>query len=160
MNPSDVDPTPPEAPPKRLLAIDYGDRRTGLAATDWTGTICVPLPRLDIADPQRLAVAIRELARERDAQLLVLGMPLLVDGTAGQRAARTQSFLQLLAATVAPLPVATVDESHTTDEAHERLKEGGLRAARRKELADSIAALVILERYRAMQRRRPASPPE
>lgn len=141
--------TAPPTARSRLLAVDYGDRRTGLAATDWTGTICVPLPRLDCADPQQLARAIAELARERDAQAIVLGMPLLVDGTVGQRAARTQTFFAILAAAVAPLPVVTVDESHSTDEAHERLKSGGLKAARRKDLADSIAALVILERYRA-----------
>ncbi len=142
------------APRLRILAIDFGDRRTGLAATDWTGAICVPLPRLDIAEPHALVAAIAELARERATQQLVLGMPLLLDGSAGQRAARTKAFADLLAAAV-PLPLATIDESHTTDEAHERLKQGGLKAARRRELADSIAALVILERYLATQQRRP-----
>jgi len=134
---------------RRILAVDYGERRTGLAATDWTGTICLPLPRLSLDDPESLATAIAELVRERDTQVVVLGMPLLVDGSAGQRAQRTQHFAQVLARAVAPVPVATVDESHSTDEAHERLKQGGLKAARRKELADSVAALVILERYRS-----------
>ena len=141
--------SPPLDRPKRILAVDYGERRTGLAATDWTGTIGLPLPRLDIDEPQALATAIAALAREREAQVIVLGMPLRHDGTAGHRAVRTQAFADLLAAAAAPLPIAMVDESHTTDEAHERLKQGGLRAARRKELADSIAALVILERYRS-----------
>ncbi len=133
---------------RRILAIDYGDRRTGLAATDWTGTINVPLPRLDIADPAALVRAIAELVRERQTEVLVLGMPLLHDGAAGQRAEKTRAFQQLLAAAVAPLPVVAIDESHSTDEAHELLKQGGLKAARRKQLADSVAALVILERHR------------
>lgn len=132
----------------RILAVDYGDRRTGLAATDWTGTICLPLPRLDESDPKALAQAIRELVAERQTEQVVLGMPLLHDGSAGARAQRTQAFLELLRTAVAPVPVATVDESHSTDEAHERLKQIGMKAARRKGLADSIAALVILERYR------------
>jgi putative Holliday junction resolvase len=138
--------------PARILAVDYGDRRTGLAATDWTGTICVPLPRLELGDAQALAAAIGDLVRERQTQLVVVGMPLLQDGQSGQRAQRTQSFVAVLASAIAPVPVATIDESHSTDEAHERLKQGGLRASRRKDLADSIAALVILERYRAGRR--------
>ena len=69
------------------------------------------------------------------------------EGTAGERAQRTQEFVDKLQKATA-LPVATVDESHTTDEAHERLKMGGMKAKKRKEFADSVAALVILERYR------------
>jgi len=132
----------------RLLAVDFGDTRTGLAATDWTGTITVPLGKLTGLDDAALARKIAELARERETQTIVLGMPLL-DGAAGQRAQRTERFRAVLAAAVAPLPVVTVDESHSTDEAHELLRQGGIKAARRKQLADSTAALVILQRYRA-----------
>lgn len=136
--------------PRRILAVDFGDARTGLAATDWTGTIAVPLGKLTGLDDQALAAAIAELARERDAQLVVLGMPLL-DGHKGQRAERTERFRVVLAAAL-PCPLVTVDESHSTDEAHDLLKQGGLKAARRKQLADSVAALVILQRYRESAR--------
>lgn len=135
---------------RRILAIDFGETRTGLAATDWTGTISVPLGKLTGLDDLALAKAIAELVRERDTELVVLGMPLL-DGKVGQRALRTEAFRIVLAAAL-PCPVAVVDESHSTDEAHELLKQGGLKAARRRELADSIAALVILQRYRATAR--------
>lgn len=134
--------------PTRILAVDYGERRTGIAATDWTGSICLPLPRLDLDEPRAVAAAIGSLVRERQSEIVVLGMPLLHDGSFGQRARRTQEFLAVLADVVAPVPVTTVDESHSTDEAHERLKQVGIKAARRKGLADSLAALVILERYR------------
>lgn len=136
----------------RALAVDYGERRTGLAATDWTASICLPLPRFDEADPRALTTRIAELVRERDTQVVVLGMPLLHDGSEGQRAKATQLFRTLLELAIAPVPVVTVDESHSTDEAHERLKDLGLKASRRKEVADSIAALVILERWRAVTR--------
>ena len=69
------------------------------------------------------------------------------------RAVRTAAFRDRLQQAL-PVPVVTVDESHSTDEAHERLKQGGLKASRRKELADSVAALVILERFRDDLRRR------
>ena len=135
-------------PPRRILAIDYGEARTGLAATDWTGTIAVPLGRIDARDQDTLVAAIAATVRERETELVVLGMPLSQDGTHGPRAQRTEALRQRLAAAL-PCPVTTIDESHSTDEAHERLKGGGLKASRRKQLADSVAALVILERYRS-----------
>jgi putative holliday junction resolvase len=142
-------------PARRILAVDYGAARTGLAATDWTGSIALPLPRLELRDDTALAAAIVELVAERSTELVVVGMPLLVDGKVGERATRTARFVERLRLAVR-VPVVTVDESHSTDEAHERLQQGGLKAKRRKDLADSVAALVILERYRAL---RPAAPP-
>jgi putative holliday junction resolvase len=134
--------------PHRVLAVDFGEARTGLAATDWTGTICVPLERLEVRGDAALAAAIVEVCRERETQLILLGMPLSADGGKGERARRTEAFASVLTA-IAPCPVETVDESMTTDEAHERLKQTGMKAARRKQYADSVAALVILERWRA-----------
>jgi putative holliday junction resolvase len=147
------------APIRRILAVDFGDARTGLAATDWTGSIVVPLPRIDARDDAAVTAAIAELVRERDSQVVVLGMPLSVDGSAGQRAVRTAAFRARLQQALA-IPVHAVDESHTTDEAHERLKEGGLKAKRRKDLADSVAAMIILERFRqTLPRSTPPLPP-
>ncbi|MCK5943384.1 MAG: Holliday junction resolvase RuvX [Planctomycetes bacterium] len=136
----------------RILAVDYGDARTGLAATDWTGTIAVPLPRIDSRDQAEVVRAIVELCAERDTEALVVGMPLTLDGTPGERAQHTQTFVDALRKAT-ELPVATVDESHTTDEAHARLKQGGMKAKKRKDFADSVSALVILERYRELLRR-------
>lgn len=133
--------------PRRILAVDHGDARTGLAATDWTGTIAVPLPRIDALDEQELVAAIAAIVRERDTEVVVVGMPLARDGGTTARARRTAAFVQRLRQAL-PCPVVGVDESHSTDEAHERLAQGGLKAARRKQLADSVAALVILERFR------------
>jgi len=141
------EPTPNLTPKSRILAVDFGDARTGLAATDWTGSITVPLPRIDSRDQQEVIRQILELLSERETQGIVVGLPLTVDGSVGERAKSTQEFIEMLR-TAAPCPVATVDESHTTDEAHERLKQGGMKAKKRKDHADSIAALVILERYR------------
>jgi putative holliday junction resolvase len=133
---------------RRILAVDFGDARTGLAATDWTGTIAVPLPRIDERDEAKVVTAIAAIVRERETQAVVVGIPLGLDGTAGARAQKTAAFRERLQQAL-PCPVHAIDESSSTDEAHERLKAGGMKASRRKELADSVAALVILERYRS-----------
>lgn len=142
-------------PLRRVLAVDLGDRRTGLAATDWTGTIVVPLDAIVARDDAERIAAIAAVVAERESQLVVVGMPLSLDGGEGPRAQRTRAFVEKLRTRVT-IPVDTVDESHTTDEAHERLKDMGVRAAQRKKVADSIAALVILERWRDGQRARAA----
>ncbi len=132
--------------PKRILAIDFGDRRTGLAGTDFTGTIVTPLPMLQgLKDPECVA-AIAKLVDERDTELVVVGMPLTATDEEGPRAQRTRGFINLLEKHCS-CPITTVDERYTTDEAHDLLKEAGLKAARRKQLADSTAAVVILQRY-------------
>jgi len=132
--------------PRRILAVDFGERRTGLAATDYTGTIALPLPALVGLAERACAEAIGNVARDRESQLIVVGLPLAARGEIGARAQRTLAFVASLRA-VAPCPVATVDETFSTDEAHQRL--AGMKAAQRKKHADSVAAVVILERYRS-----------
>ena len=135
------------AAPVRILAVDYGDARTGLAATDFTGAIVVPLPPVHERDLAVVAAAVAALARDRASQAIVVGVPLDLEGRRGKRARATDAFVQALRP-LAPCPVHTMDESGTTGEAHELLKDAGLKAARRKRLADSVAAMVILERFR------------
>jgi len=132
----------------RILAVDYGERRTGLAATDHTGTIISPLPLVEAASAADCAQAVAELVKERETQLIVVGLPLTNQDQEGLRAQRTRAFIQQLER-LCPCPVTTVDERFTTDEAHDLLKEAGLRAARRKRLADSTAAVIILQRFLA-----------
>ncbi len=140
-------------PVRRILAVDFGDARTGLAATDWTGTITVPLPRIDSRDQAFVIKAITEVVQERDTEVVVLGMPLSQDGAKGPRAIATAAFQQRLQQALR-CPVHAMDESHSTDEAHEMLKAGGMKAAKRKQWSDSVAALVILQRYREQLRRK------
>ena len=83
-------------PRSRILAVDFGDSRTGLAGTDWTGAITVPLPRIDSRDPEHVVAQIVALCAERDAQAIVVGMPLTVDGTVGERAEKTGEFVARL----------------------------------------------------------------
>lgn len=133
---------------RRILAVDFGDRRTGLAATDGSGTIVVPLPTLRGLSDAACAAAIAATARDRGSEVIVVGLPLAARGEVGARARRTLGFVEVLRG-VAPSPVDTIDETHSTDEAHALLKDAGLKAARRRQLADSVAAMVICERYKA-----------
>ena len=135
-------------PARRLLGVDFGERRTGLAATDPTGTIVVPLAVIAHHDIAACALAVAEVAIERSSERIIVGLPLDAEGSIGARARRTLEFVTLLQRATR-VEVVTCDEAFTTDLAHERLRAGGMKAAARKKLADSVAALVLLERYRA-----------
>ncbi len=132
--------------PTRILAVDFGDRRTGLAGTDFTGTIVTPLTALVGLKDAECAAAIADLVDERDTELVVVGLPLTATGEEGPRAKRTMTFVKLLEKAL-HCPVATYDERNTTDEAHALLAESGMKAAQRRRFADSVAALVILKRF-------------
>ena len=131
---------------QRVLAVDHGERRTGLAATDFTGSIVVPLEPLHEADAGACARAIAALASDRRSEVVVVGLPLDAEGGVGHHAQRVLRFVEVLQQ-VAPCPVHTVDETFSTEEAHARLAQAGLKAAQRRRFADSVAAVVILERY-------------
>lgn len=132
--------------PTRILAVDFGDRRTGLAGTDFTGSIVTPLPALVGLKDLECATAIADLARERETQVVVVGLPLTSTGAEGPRAQRTLTFVKLLEK-AASCEVTTFDERNTTDEAHELLGQSGMKAAQRRRFADSVAALIILKRF-------------
>ena len=134
-------------PPRRYLALDLGERRTGLAATDESGTIAVPLPRLEHATMDEVPDLLEGLLEERRPEVLVVGLPLSRDGRPTAMSGRILEIVEALRRRWPDLDVRTEDEAMTTDLAHERLKRGGLKAARRKRLADSQAALAILQRH-------------
>ena len=135
----------------RILAIDPGEARTGLAATDFFGNIAFPLPKLEHRGFGELPDLLAPLLEERQAEVLVVGIPLNAEGGMGAQARKVQELVEVLKKRFAPLPVETIDEAMTTDIAHEKLKSAGLKAAQRKKLADSLAALEILERWRSRQ---------
>lgn len=141
---------PPER--RRILALDPGDRRTGFAGTDHSGTIPLPLGTIEARNPDELLRKIRDVVLEREPHVIVVGVPVLAEGREGARAKKSLELIARLKRDFAAIEVVGIDEAHTTDEAHERLKSGGMRAAARKPRADAIAALVILERFLAGRR--------
>ena len=129
----------------RVMAIDYGDARTGVAVSDLTATLCGDAFTIQEWDPARLAARIAREAREREVGRLVLGLPRNMDGSEGFQAQKVRQFMEKLQE--AGLPVAFQDERLSTVSAHEALIAGGMRREERKGTVDKVAAAVILQQY-------------
>ena len=130
----------------RLMALDLGENRIGIAVTDVDQTMAFPdrvlTRRSAKADRQTLAALARELAVDG----VVIGLPLSMAGECGPHAERSKSFGAYLSR-VLPVPVAYQDERLTTVEAEARLRETGLGPLERKNRIDAAAAAIILEDY-------------
>ena len=131
---------------KRIIAIDFGDARTGIAISDLTGTLAGETLTIEEWNPARLAQRIAFLARERDADRLVLGLPKNMDGTEGTRAEKARQFAELLKAEC-DLPVVLWDERRSTIEAHAILHANGKKEKKHRATVDAVAASLLLEGY-------------
>ena len=140
----------------RVMAIDYGDARTGVAVSDPTGTLAGFTTVVQGHDPAAVATEVARLAREREAEELVLGFPRNMDGTEGARADLYRAFAQLVEE-AAGLPVVLWDERRTTIEAHDILHANGRRMKAHKKTVDAVAAALILEGYLVKKRQQRAS---
>ena len=131
---------------RRVVAVDLGTRRIGVAVTDGLGLTAQPHATIARHGGQRDLDAIAALVRQFDAERLVLGLPLGPDGEVGRPARSVQAFAERLRA-VLSVPVELIDESFTTVEAEDVLLQADLSRARRKEVVDRVAAAVILRRW-------------
>ena len=130
----------------RIMAIDYGDARTGVALSDPTGFLA---GQTFLIKSRKQEVVLEELAalvQRQGAQELVMGYPRNMDGTLGPRAEKYAAFARRLEEATG-LPVALWDERRTTVDALRILGEQGVRAKNRKDKIDSVAATLILEGY-------------
>ena len=133
----------------RILALDMGERRVGVAVSDPTGTIARPLRTLMRGSREEDFAAITALVAEHDVELVVVGQPLSLDGAEGPQARRVARYAEALAARL-PVPVVAWDERFTTVAAEEILRQNRRkkkRQARTRGEVDSIAAAVILQGY-------------
>lgn len=130
----------------RIMAIDYGDQRIGIAISDLTGSICGEAFTMEEWDMDRAVVRISEEAGKRNTGKLVLGLPRNMDGSMGPRAQKTLE-LQKRLEEESGLPVVLWDERRTTIDAVRILKENGRFGKKRKEKVDAVAASLILEGY-------------
>jgi putative Holliday junction resolvase len=135
-------------PRGRILAIDFGAKNLGLAATDPTGTIVQSLPTLRRRQKRADLERLRELATALGAERIVVGHPLHLKGYAGARAQEAERFAAWLGREL-KLPVELFDERLTSWEADELLRKRGASPKERKESADRVAAALLLEAYLA-----------
>lgn len=141
----------------RIMAIDYGDARTGVALSDPTGLLA---GQTFLIKSRKASVVLEELAalaRKQGAEELVMGYPRNMDGTLGPRAEKYAAFAQRLKEATG-LPVQLWDERRTTVDAHRILGDHGIRAKNRKDKVDAVAAALILEGYldwKRLQAQRP-----
>jgi putative Holliday junction resolvase len=130
----------------RVLAIDYGEARMGLAVSDLPGTLAGEAWVMEEWSMEHAAKRIAAEAVSRDVGVLVLGMPRNMDGTEGTRATVTREFAALLKA-ASGLEVEFWDERRSSVEAHAILRAGGKKTKKHRRTVDAVAAALILEGY-------------
>ena len=130
----------------RVLAIDYGDARTGIAVSDAMGMIVGQTTVIHSYNAEKTAQEIARLARENGVERIVMGFPRNMDGSEGPRAELYRAFAAQVAQTAGMEPVLW-DERRTTIEAHQILSAGNYHGKKRKNTVDAVAASLILEGY-------------
>ncbi len=138
----------------KILAVDYGKARTGLAISDAGERLASPLTVIAQRDPERLVQQIAQIAGEQKAELLVVGLPKNMDGSEGESAQNARSFAERLER-ASGLAVELRDERGTTVSAHGYLNQTDTRGKKRKAVVDAVAATIILQEfldYRSNQR--------
>lgn len=132
----------------RILALDLGDRRVGVALSDPLGLTAQGLPTLERRSRKALIEAVRTLVERHGVERIVVGLPMNMDGTMGPRAREALAFAEKLGEAVG-VAVDTWDERLTTVAAERALTEGRVAKSKRRGLVDRIAAQLILEGYLA-----------
>ena len=130
----------------KILGLDYGETRIGLAISDVFGIVATPLETISEKDRKKQLDAVAKVAAENRAEKLVVGYPKRMDGTLGHRAEYTKAFAEDLSA-LTGLPFDMWDERFSSTEAHRILEEGGVSGKKRKTKVDKIAAVLILQGY-------------
>lgn len=131
----------------RALGVDPGTKRIGLAVSDLSGTIASPLTVLQRSrSAQHDLHEIARVAREEEAEVIVVGLPINMDGSEGPAAKRARADAERLA-TVAGVPVELHDERRTTVSADRSMLEAGLNAIERRQRVDKVAAAIMLQSW-------------
>lgn len=135
----------------RIMAIDYGDARTGVAISDPTGLLAGYTTVIQSRKAESVVAEVARLAREHGVEEMIMGFPRNMDGSEGPRADLYRAFAQQVEYAVG-MPVLLWDERRTTIEAHAILHESGKRMKAHKKNVDAVAASLILEGYLVRKR--------
>jgi putative Holliday junction resolvase len=130
----------------RLLAIDFGARRIGTAVSDELGLTTRPVETIRCSRSGQHITRLKELVDELEVEGVVIGVPLMMDGSVGEAAARVIGFADRLKEEIA-VPVFTQDERLTSWDAEQVLAENGVRHKQRRERSDQVAAMIILRDF-------------
>ena len=134
-----------------VLAMDVGTKRIGMAISDPLNVIALALPTLERTDNQAYVDGIEKVVKERNVKLIVLGLPIHMNGRIGEEARAIKDFGSLLNCKFG-LPIEFVDERWTTKEAEKSMLEGDLSRKKRKSRIDQISAQIILQKYLGMRK--------
>ena len=129
----------------RILGVDFGDTRTGLAVSDTSRFLASGIGYVSPGGLEKTVAKVAEIAREQRASAIVVGLPKNMDGSEGFRAERCREFAQKLRDALQNVPVAMIDERLTTMSASRYLNETGTRGANRKGVIDTLSAQIILQ---------------
>lgn len=130
----------------RILGIDLGDKRIGLALSDPLGYTAQGLDTLENKGIDRASASLKELCRQRDVTEIVVGLPVNMDGTEGPKAQAAREWVQRIAKETG-LPVSTWDERLTSRQAGRLMIEEGLSRQKQRLKSDQLAAILILQGY-------------
>ena len=130
----------------RVLAIDHGTKRMGIALSDETATIAQPLEFIPAEPFNDFLTRLKELIREKQVEQILIGMPRNMDGSYGPAALKVQEFVAVLKETIA-IPIKTWDERLTSAQANRMLIQAEVRRDKRKQRVDAAAAAILLQSY-------------
>lgn len=137
----------------KILAVDYGDARTGLACCDKYESIASPVGTIFEWNQDKCAQSIAQKAHELETELIVVGIPVNMDGSKGERAKKCEEFCRMLGR-LTGIETAMWDERVTTVQAIGILNQTNVRGKKRKEIIDTVAAVLILEGYLDYRRKK------
>ena len=130
----------------RILALDHGTKRIGVAVSDETKTIAQPLEYI-LAEPfADFLERLKKLLVEKEVDLILIGLPRNMDGSYGPAAQKVEAFVAVLRSAIT-VPIRTWDERLTSSQANRILIQGNVRRDQRKEKVDKMAAAILLQSY-------------
>ena len=129
----------------KILSVDFGDTRTGLAVSDISRILASGIGYVSPGGIEKTADEVSKIAREQKAAAIIVGLPVNMDGSEGSRAARCRKFASMLSERLEGIPVAMFDERMTTMTASRYLNETNTRGKKRKTVIDTLSAQIILQ---------------
>ena len=130
----------------RILGLDVGEARTGVALSDPLGVIASPFDTIEAKSAREDAEAVKRIVKEQDVAGIVVGIPLNLEGKVGPQAEKVLAFVEVLREVV-DVDVATIDERFSTVSAERSLRQAKVKGKKRKQVIDKVAAQQILQLY-------------